>query len=70
MNPDEFWPDDYNQNEFEDDLNRMQNLMTWCARKSVKYVNAGIRIDFNAPGEENNNNKKVEKILVNTRQAS
>lgn len=50
LNPQDFWPDDYGQADFEDDISRLQNLLTWCSRKSVKYYNAESRLEYGAPG--------------------
>lgn len=46
MNPDDFMPEDYEIHDLEQDINRITNLINFCARKSVKYVENGSFITF------------------------
>jgi hypothetical protein len=52
MNPEDYWPDGYNIVDFEDDVNRFRNLLNWCSRKSVKYLDESSVLDYSAKGVE------------------
>lgn len=52
MNPEDFWSDAYENADFEDDCNRVQDLLTFWSRKSVKYFSTEVVIDYSAPDVE------------------
>lgn len=49
-NPQDFWPVDYGIEDFNDDLQRFNGLLSWTSRKSLKYVNVESKIVYSGSG--------------------
>jgi len=50
VNPKDFWPEDYDEDDLRDDVHRYQGLLAWASGKSLKYVNLESKIDYEGPG--------------------
>ena len=46
LNPDDFMPDDYDVGHLEHAASRVKDLLGFCSRKSVKYVDNNSVLDF------------------------
>lgn len=57
LNPGEFMPAHYGIEEFEHDVHRVRNFISFVARKEKKMLSEGASIDYSAPGHQ--------RILVN-----
>lgn len=51
-NPDEIMPKDCCLEDLQADINAVQTLLDFSARKKTKYVNLDIRLDFSGPGQK------------------